>query len=297
MTGALLLGAGLGLGLWGLAVWALPPLPRLGVVLARLNSPPPATPILTTSDQGWVVRIGAPFVRPQQALGLPSAPLRRDLAVTETSVQAHLATKAVFALTGLLTPSLANLALSAAHMGWGVQLPTIAGLAVAATGFIVADLQVRSRAARRRAEVRHALSVYLDLVVISLAGGAGVDSALADAASVGHGWAFTQLRRALATARITRTSPWHTLRQLGEELDVTELTELAASASLAGTEGAKVRASLASKAMALRTHQLTDTEANAQSATERMSLPVMLLFLAFLIFIGYPALDQITRSL
>ena len=55
---------------------------------------------------------------------------------------------------------------------------------------------------------------------------------------------------------------------------------LAASVSLAGTEGAKVRQSLAAKAAALRTHQLTDAEGSAQAATERMSLPVVLLMAA-----------------
>lgn len=295
MTGSLLLGAGLGLGLWALAVWAFPPLPRLGVVLARLNTPPPAAPIVATREHGWVVRLGTPFARLLQDLGLPGERARRDLTVTETTVQAHLATKAVFALAGLLLPPVANVILAAG--GTGAQLPLAASLVLVAAGFVAPDLQAHAHAARRRAEARHALSAYLDLVVIALAGGSGVDAALHDAAGVGHGWAFTQLRRALATARITRTSPWHTLRQLGTELDVPDLTELAATASLAGTEGAKIRASLAAKAAALRTHQLTDTEAEAQSATERMSLPVMVLFLAFLVFIGYPALHQILTGL
>ena len=43
----------------------------------------------------------------------------------------------------------------------------------------------------------------------------------------------------------SRTTPWDNLRQLGEELDLPELAELASSIALAGTEGATVRASLA----------------------------------------------------
>jgi hypothetical protein len=66
---------------------------------------------------------------------------------------------------------------------------------------------------------------------------------------------------------------------------------------LAGTEGAKVRTSLAAKASALRTHQITDAESDAQAANERMSLPVMLLFLGFLAFIGFPALTQVLNGL
>ncbi|HVQ94776.1 MAG TPA: hypothetical protein VMU51_27330, partial [Mycobacteriales bacterium] len=129
------------------------------------------------------------------------------------------------------------------------------------------------------------------------AGGAGVDGALTDAAAVGEGWAFGQLTRALTVARVTRTTPWARLRQLGEELDVPELSELAASVSLAGTEGAKVRASLAAKASALRVRELTDAEGHAQAATERMSLPVVVLFAAFLVFIGYPALSTVLNGL
>ncbi|MGH3991098.1 MAG: type II secretion system F family protein, partial [Pseudonocardiaceae bacterium] len=184
-----------------------------------------------------------------------------------------------------------------AGLGSGIQLPIIAGLVCAAVGFVLPDLQARAAAAKLRVGFRHALSAYLDLVWISVAGGAGLDSALSDSANIGRGWAFDQIRRALDTARLTRTTPWATLRQLGEELDVTQLAELAASVSLAGTEGAKVRASLAAKAAALRTHQITEAEAQAQAATERMSLPVMLLFLGFLAFIAYPALTQVLQGL
>ena len=76
-----------------------------------------------------------------------------------------------------------------------------------------------------------------------------------------------------------------------------QLSELAASVSLAGTEGARVRASLAAKAAALRTRELTDAEGDAQAATERMSLPVVMLFIGFLVFIGYPALASVLAGL
>jgi tight adherence protein C len=124
-------------------------------------------------------------------------------------------------------------------------------------GLLLPDLSVRRDAARCRADFRLALSAYLNLIRINLAGDAGVEGALTDAASVGRGWSFTQLRRALTTAKLTRTSPWSTLRSLGEELDIRELAEPSASVSLAGTEGAKVRASLRAKVAALRTRELT----------------------------------------
>lgn len=297
MITALTLGVGLGVGLWALAVWLFPPRPALGVVLARLSAPPAPAPILTAEDAGWAARLGRPFISPLRALGLPSERLSRDLAVIGRPVATHLAEKATLAIAGLLTPVLLQLLLSVADVSLGVEFPVLAGLLLAVAGFVLPDLQARSDAAKARTGFRHALSAYLDLVWITLAGGAGVDSALNDSVAVGRGWAFEQIRRALDIARLTRTTPWATLRQLGEELDVTELAELAASVSLAGTEGAKVRASLAAKAGALRTHQLTDAEGDAIAATERMSLPVMLLFLGFLAFIAYPALTQVLNGL
>ncbi|WP_434453240.1 type II secretion system F family protein [Lentzea sp. E54] len=297
MITALILGTGLGIGLWALAVWAFPPLPSLGAVLAHSTTPPTPTPILVANDTGWTAKVGRPFIAPLRALGLPGERLARDLAVVGRTIPNHLAKKAAWAISGLLALVLLQLLLTVAGLSLGVEFPIITGAILTAAGFFLPDLQMRSEAAKLRAEFRHALSAYLDLVWITLAGGAGVDSALNNSAAIGHGWAFQQIRRALDTAQLTRTTPWATLRRLGEELDVTELAALAASVSLAGTEGAKVRTSLAAKAAALRTHQLTDAEGAAQAATERMALPVMALFLGFLGFIAYPALIQVLNGL
>lgn len=294
---SLALGTGLGIGLWAVAVYLFPPRPALRLVLARATEPPRPEPILATGNAGWAARLGRHAVAPLRALGLPGPRLTPDLAVIGRSSSTHLAEKATLAVAGLVLPTLLGGILTVAGLGLGVGLPVIAGLVLAAAGFVLPDLQVRSEAAKLRAGFRHALSAYLDLVWITLAGGAGVDSALGDSVAIGRGWAFAQIRRALDTARLTRTTPWAALRQLGEELDVTELAELAASVSLAGTEGAKVRTSLAAKAQALRTHQITEAEGDAQAATERMSLPVMALFLGFLAFIAYPALVQVLNGL
>jgi tight adherence protein C len=78
---------------------------------------------------------------------------------------------------------------------------------------------------------------------------------------------------------------------------VSELSELAASISLAGTEGARVRDSLAMKASTLREHAMAEAEAEAESTTEKMAVPVVLLFLGFMILIGYPAFDAVMTTL
>lgn len=294
------LGVGLGVGLWALTVWILPPRPALDMVLHRATaptSPPPTTPILGGPAVRQATLLVRPFVTLQRAVGLPTPGMRRDLIVMEIPTDTHLVAKAALALCGLLVPGTAAAVLGVLSGGIGLGVPVGLAIVGAAIGFVAPDVRVRRHAARRRTDFRHALSAYLDLVVISLAGGAGVDSALHDPIAVGHGWAFGQIDRALTAARLTRTTPWSTLQQLGDELDVTELTELAASASLAGTEGARVRQSLSAKAAALRARELADAETVAGANTERMSLPVMALLLGFLLFITYPAVSQVLTAL
>ncbi|WP_394617374.1 type II secretion system F family protein [Lentzea sp. JNUCC 0626] len=289
MISALFLGLGLGLGLWSLIVWAYPPRPSLRTALARATSSP--HPINASTSH--ISKLAAPL----QAWGLPGERVLHDLAVIGRPPDVHLAEKASLAMTGATVPVLVQGLLIAADAGVDLTFPLVAGSVLATAGFFLPDLRVRAAATLRRTEFRHALSSYLDLVWIALAGGAGVTSALRDSAEVGRGWAFSQIQHALNAAMLTRSTPWTKLRQLGEELGVSELAELASSASLAGSEGAKVRASLAAKAAALRAHQLSHEEANAQSATERMSLPVMLLLLGFLAFITYPAATQVLNGL
>ncbi|MDX3192915.1 type II secretion system F family protein [Streptomyces sp. MN03-5084-2B] len=297
MIPALLLGTGAGLGWWLLLTWILPPRPALRDRLAQLRTRTPAAPIVVANDAAWVTAWGRMFVPGLRKLGLPGARIEADLRITGRGADTHLAAKALLTIAGLLTPWLLQALLALGGLSSGVEVPLLAGLVLAALGFLIPDLDIRGKATRLRREFRDALSAFLDLVGVTLAGGAGVEAALGDAAAVGAGRAFEAIRRALRTAQLTRTTPWNTLRRLGEELDVTELAELAASISLAGTEGAPVRASLAAKAEALRTHQITDAETEAHAATERMALPVTLLFLGFLAFIAYPAVIQVLNGL
>lgn len=296
MTSLLGLGAGLGAGLWALAVWAWPPRLDLPTLLRRLDPapPPPAAPEVAP---GWPLRMARPLTRVLAAGGLPRPGLAADLAVLQRPAAVHLAYQATATLAGAAAPALAVAVLTGlgAKIGW--LPPAWATLLGAAAGLAIPDRMARASAARRRRELRHALSAYLDLLVVSLAGGAGIDGAMTNAASVGRGWAFDQLRHALATARLTNTTSWTALARLGDELAIPELTELATAASLAGNEGAKVRGSLTASAATWRVHQLTDAETEANAATERMSLPVVLLFAGFLLFIGYPAVAAVLGGL
>jgi tight adherence protein C len=298
MTAALLLG--LVFGFAAFATWRLlfPPTPPLSAAIARLQRRNELTRITSPGDETDVSdlvgrTLGASIGRLVTGLGLRLDRLEPDLRLLNRTVEQHLGLKVLTAFFGLALPQLVMLAMYLAGTPVGLPIPMVASLVLAVVFFFVPDLTLRSEANARRDSFRHALGSFLDLVVISLAGGAGVESALRDAAAIGRGWAFGQLRNALDVATLTGETPWAALTRLGDELGINELAELSASVSLAGTEGARVRDSLAVKATSLRDHALAQAESEAQADTEAMALPVVLLFVGFLILIGYPAVSSV----
>lgn len=273
--------AGVGVALAAAGLW--PARPGLAQALAAMRQPTPAPPEPVARR---VRLLAAPLAR----WGLPRPAVRADLAILDRPAAKHLADQTIAVAAGLLGPPVAVAVLAAGGTQLAATAPLWLSLAGGVGGFVLADTVTHGEAERRRAELRHTLSGLLDLVTVCLAGGAGVEQALDDAAAVADGWAADRLRRALHAARAMRVPPWQTLGELGEAADVPELAELAAAMALAGTEGARVRASLSARAATLRTHQATEAETKANAATERMSLPVMLLGTAYLVFLLYPAL-------
>jgi tight adherence protein C len=301
VTGILLLGAVFGAGVTAVIAGLVPARPSLAQAFAALHppaAPPPLAPALPAdADRGWVEFLGRPLVPLLARTGLPRTRALADLTVCGRDPARHLAEQAAMAVLGFLAlPTLAGLlTLAGAGIGW--QLPVWAGLMTAAVGIWAPDLVVASQARQRRTELRQAVAGMLDLVAVGLAGGAGVEQALRDATDQPDTWADQALRRAVEAAHLTRRAPWQTLADLGDTTGVTALQELAAALSLAGSEGARVRATLTARSAALSAHQLADAEATAVTATEAMVLPVAFLLAGFLIFIGYPAFAAVLTAL
>ena len=156
---------------------------------------------------------------------------------------------------------------------------------------------LHEEAQRARTSFSYALSSYLDLVNVLLAGGSGIETALVAAATTGDNWAFSMIRDTLERARAERTQPWQAFGDLAVKIGVTDLERVAGSMQLAGEQGARVRASLAAQADAVRGRQINEIEALAQGATERMGVPTVLLFVGFIALLGYPALDLVVGNM
>jgi Flp pilus assembly protein TadB len=278
----LLLGGSLGIGVWLISRGAIATAPPLRTEIERFHLPP--------------VEEGGLWQR--QAARLLATPLRPrsldpDLAIVGTPIERHLLDKLALSIVLASCPILIVVLTGATGVGLPtglVLVGTVVGLVV---GFLLPDVLVRSRATDHRREFRAALSAYVNVVTIVLAGGGGLETALDAASSSSPSWPFQRLRAVLAQSRMSGEAAWDALDRLGRDLQVPELREVAASITLAGDSGARVRQSLDAKAASMREHDLAAARAEAESQSELMALPTVAMLLAFVLLIGYPALANV----
>lgn len=282
------MGLGLAVAFWGL----FPPREPLKIRLVALDRP-------TDDDHRPETRrdrIGRTAARSFSHLGLRGRRVERDLRVSGQCLEELAVAKLGMLVLGAGLP--VGIWITAwLSRAWISPILVVAVSIVAGIlFFLIPDLSLREKARNRRRELRHQISAFLDLVSIHLSGGAGMERALADSAAQGTAWGFVEIKRALRQAQLANEPPWTALERLAQDLGSTELEELAAWLFLAGTSGSRVRASLHIKARGLRERALNEAETQAQQATERMSLPVVLMFSGFLGLIGYPAIAAIAGS-
>ena len=280
--------AGAGLGLLIVALW--PAERSLGQALALLR-PPPAVP--TPPAASWQAQLGQAVARWARPLGIDQHRLRADLALLDRPLEGQMARKTLWAVAaGLAVPVLGGLLeLGQLHVPLLAQAWLAVGLAV--VGFALPDRQVRATARRRREHLRYTVGALLNLVAINLAGGAEVEEAVHNATRLGDSWGFALLRQHLERARLARQKVWAAWAQLGEELDVAELRQLAQQVAIAGDEGARMRQALLAMAEALRDRELAEAEVRAGEASEHMVLPLTFLGGGFLLLLVIPALWRV----
>lgn len=156
--------------------------------------------------------------------------------------------------------------------------------------------RIQQQAQSHRRQLEMATAVFLDLVNVLLAGGAGIETSVIAASSVGDGPGFSLIRLAIMRAQSSRKSYWESLIEVGTLVNVPSLVEVAHTVQLAGEHGARIRTSLSTKAKALRQRNLAQVEFDEEQRTEKIGLPLVVLFLGFLILIGYPAFTQTVSS-
>lgn len=287
------LGAGLGIGILLVAAALRPEAQPIGEVFSGVAAPGQVYAESSLSSGTSVRQLAASAGASLALASNDETQLRKDLAVTGSTLEQHGLVKTATPAFTLLAVYLLWLLLAAAGIGINPLWPTILGLGGALIGFVVPDVRLRTRAKERRTAFRHALSAYLDLVTIIMSGGGGLLTALHSAADAGDGWAFAEIRGALDRARLSNRTPWSQLEVLSERFDIPELRDLVATAELAGTEGSRITESVATKSDVLRARLQAEIEQVSESLTEQMLLPVGLLLVALFLFLGFAVFQQV----
>ncbi|MFF5265200.1 type II secretion system F family protein [Actinomadura viridis] len=287
-----ILGALIGVGLTLIVTGLRRSPPRLDAVISRLNEDQSTAPAPVSSNSSapwhWMTRrlSGAAFVP------IP----HQDLAILGMTPERFIAEKLGAAAFGLFLPLVlsALAAVQGLNLPW--LLPTGSAAAFAVAGWFVPDGTIRSTAARRRADFRHALSAYFDFVRLAFGGGVGPTEALERAPRFSGGWAFQRIADAIEAAQYARLTPWHGLARLGKEIGVDELGDLADLADLAGNEGAKVADAITAYTQQMRSRRLSEMRYQAGSRTTTMTVPIATIGLAFITLIGFPQIYLLLNS-
>lgn len=298
MTLILLAGGLAGLGVLALTLILAPPRPNPAAALAQLDAERRrmhADRVSVASidprqvaEPASLRRIGVRLRTPLDAVGLEFGGLRSDLFLIGRTLEVHLAISLLAGLGGFLVPVVVEVVLSLLGTGLGTSSFLI-GVALALVSAYIPTFVVRSSAEDRRRDFRHVVGSFLDLVAMNLSGGRGVPEALQSASEISDGWAMVRIRDTLLSARLHGVTPWAALGELGAEVRVHELVDLAAALALVAEDGAKVRESLAARATSMRRRELAAAEGKAGEQSQSMLVAQILLCVGFLIFLAYPA--------
>jgi len=222
--------------------------------------------------------------------GYDFTPLAADLRIMRTTEASLAFQKLGGAILGALLPIVMHAVLrllAFAPAPWWPIVGAVVGLVV---GFFYPDQRLREKATDARRAFQHALAAYLELVRSLIAGGMYVEGALLVAANAGDGPAFGELRHAVDVSNTTGTPVSAEFLRLGQDLAITELDQIASSISLAREQGVSPDDALSSRAQILSERQLYDARSEAEAATANMAFPSVLLALAFVCYLGAPAL-------
>ncbi|MEV6726220.1 type II secretion system F family protein [Streptomyces xanthochromogenes] len=219
----------------------------------------------------------------------------KDLALLRKSPAEFLGRRVLFSLGGLLFPQLFQALMALAGAPFPFAIPVFMSVGLAVLLWVWPRVELRREAAATRLIVRHAVASYLERVALARIANSGAAQALTKTAEVGDGFIFARMRRVFAQADLSGVTVWDALKQLGEELDIPELTRPADTLALAG-EGAAVYTTLQAQARQLRVALLADAKSQANAASAAMVLPVTFAVILMLAFVMIPLTVTILGS-
>jgi hypothetical protein len=289
-AGGMITAAGLVLGV----VAVRPGAPKLSLVLAQLNVAPLQAATTVAGQPGggraawWGRLLPARLVAwAERYLGARV----QDLNILGMSRSELAGRKAALGLGGLLGPPILGAVLLVAGVDVPALLPAGVGVGLGALGWTIPSRQVAARAKEAREEFLGALTAFLGLVGLERQARGSPTEALEEASRISGAWPFAMIHTELLRAELAGQPPWDGLRDLGARVGVEALTNLADIVA-AAADGAAVFETLLAEARNLRNAELTDQQAKAGVAGERLSLPAIVLAFGFIMLVLYPALTR-----
>lgn len=237
-------------------------------------------------------RLGEWWVRGRRIAATPA--LDRQLRLRGRSLERHYALKVAGAVVGLLLPVILGM-VSWFTAGQPPTLPLLVGLVLAVIGYLLPDLLIRGAGAETTEDATEALLTYFDLVTLErLANQSGTQS-LQSAAALSDVPVFAAIRGALQRARLQQRTPYGDLKQLGRDLELPALGDLADVMRL-DESGASLASALRARVRELRDAHLTQMRIAASEVSERMTVWMVVPSLVFGLFFLFPPLLTLATS-
>lgn len=221
---------------------------------------------------------------------------RQQLALLQIPVPVFYGKKVLYAITGLVLAPLISYFFTIIGLPIPFLIPVGASIVLAGVMWFLPDADVRTDARHARTSFSRALGAYTDGVALERLAGAGARQAMETAAANGDSWVFTRIGEELARSRWSGQAPWDALEALSAELGLPALDDLADIMRLSG-EGAQVYSNLRARSAGLRAAMLTQEKAKANAANERMSVPMSLLGVVFMVILVTPSLLRVTGTI
>ena len=294
---ALVGGALLGLGV-ALLIWKLSPTQPDVVDVVRRYSPEAvkerAAVQSSVTATNTTERLGLWGMRRVPTAWWGKTPTK-ELALLRRPVHKHYGKKILGAVAGLAIPPVLSYLFVVLGLPIPFLIPTLASIVLAVVLFFAPDIDARTEAKRARAEFGRALGAYTDLVALERLAGSGARQAMELAAEVGDNWVFRRISEELQRSRWKGEAPWDSVHALSDELGLPELDDLADVMRLS-QEGSQVYGNLRARSGALRSAMLNDELAKANATNERMSMPMSLLGVVFMVILVAPSLMRVMGS-
>jgi hypothetical protein len=220
--------------------------------------------------------------------------LAGDLRIVASTPEA-LIVRIVLAVLATVASLLVITQLGFPSFGLAVSWPVATAFAAVAAATVAWAMvgQVREQAGERRDELASVVGHYVLFVDVMVSGGRSIDGALAQAAELGDGWAWDELRFAVAAASHAARPPHDALAELGVDLNVPELATLARRLAHTQTTGSAVGPALrglADHAAADHARRIKEADDNV---TETMTFPQMVVLISLLAFFAIAAVHAI----